>query len=472
MRFALKDPNVGYYGRELWLPKKHINVISAKAGLMFPVMGKDGVDYLQLWKDAGTHLIVPREFVPREEYHDLSFPIYSVCPQEYRHVEFRSKITLDFKNPDKTTQRDAFEAVLKIRSGILNLGCGKGKSVISLHHMAHRQVPALVIVNQASLIHQWAKYAKTFVDVEGGLGVVQGDPKDWDWRGRGIVVAMLHTLSQRYKELPEDFTRYFGTIYYDECHHMAAEHFNRACPMFFGDRIGLSATPEREDGLELVYQYHLGRIFYKDLIQELKPRIYIQQCPIKINVNDPAVKKLIVDKNGKVSLPKLRSYLGQLPENNRFIAEKLAIPLKKGRKVLALSHSVAQLRILHKMHPNSGICTGAEDAAQRLIDLHNSPITFGTLQLVKEALDEDTLDTEFFLTPFGSKDIQNGGKGTLQQGMGRTLRTRPGKRTPVVTILDYMYINKLHQQCNKLKQVLREWPADEGGPFEYETLRP
>lgn len=467
-----RDPDTGYYGRHLWLPKKHINVISAKAGLEFPVMGENGVEYLQLWKDTDAHLIVPREFVRRELYSNLAFPIVKVGPASYPKVRFKDHVTLDFKNPKETIQRDAFASFMKTDRGILNLACGRGKTVIALKHAAAQEVPALVVVNNTTFIDQWADRIKEFLEVQGGVGVVQGPPSTWDWEGRGIVIAMLHSLALRYTELPEGFSKYFGNIYFDEVHHLSAEVFSRACPMFYGKRFGLTATPTREDGLELVYQYHIGQIFHKYLLQELRPKVYFHQHPAMLNMADIDVKIAISDKNGKVSLPKLRSYLGQLEDNNRYIAREIKLVLAKGRKLLVLSHSKKQLRILHEMFPGSGICTGDEEPADRLDALHRCQVTFGTLQLVREGLDEDTLDTLFFLTPFGSTDIMDGGKNTLQQGIGRILRVRPGKKQPLAVIFDHIYIQKLHRQCGKLKTLLREWPEDEGGPFEFDTIAP
>ena len=122
------------------------------------------------------------------------------------------------------------------------------------------------------------------------------------------------------------------------------------------------------------------------------------------------------------------------------------------------------------MFPDSGLCTGREKPAARIETLRTRQITFGTLQLVKEALDEKTLDTIFFLTPFGSSAIEDGGKNTLQQGMGRILGYRGGGNHPVVVIMDHMFIPKFHKACRQLKKLINEWPADEGGPLEYTIL--
>jgi len=343
---------------------------------------------------------------------------------------------------------------------------------MALHLISQRKVPTLVIVNNTTLINQWRDQIALFLDVPGGVGLVQGPPEEWDWEGRGICLCMIHSLGLRHAELPLSFDRYFGLIIYDEVHHLSAPLFLPTAPLFYGERHGLTATTSREDGLEAMYQYHIGRVYYRDLTQDLKPRIYFLECPIRVNMNDPVIRAEVTDKNGKLSIPRLRNYLGTHSECNEFIASKLRQPLETGRKVLALSHSVDQLRHLNRMFENSGLCTGSEKPGARLETLRTRPISFGTLQLVKEGLDEDTLDTLFFLTPFGSSAIEEGGFNTLQQGIGRIQRRREGKRTPVVVIIDHIYVPKFHRMCTTLKRQFQNWPKDQGGPMEYTVLKP
>lgn len=471
LSYVRRDPNKGYYGRQLWLPKAHVNVRSVKRGLEFPVATDDGIGFLQLWSENETHVIVPREFLPREIYATLKFEVVSVSPTSFRNVPFRSKVKLDFLEPEKHTQRNAFAAMCRAHSGILNLSCGKGKTCIALHHIARRQQPALVVVNNTTLINQWSDRIADFLEVPGGVGIAQGPPDTWDWEGRGIVLAMLHSLALRHDQLPVGFDRYFGAVYYDETHHLSAPVFSRTAPLFYGQRHGLTATTDREDGLEPVYQYHIGQVYHRNLLQDLTPRIYFQQCPVKIDLNDPEVFSQVFDKKGMLNIPKLRTYLGSLPEINEFLAEKIRQPLASGRKVLALSHSVDQLRLLNDMFENSGLCTGREKPEERLQTLRSKQLTFGTLQLVAEALDEDTLDTLFFLTPFGSSSVERGGMNTLQQGMGRIQRFREGKNTPVVIIIDHLYIPKFHRMCTRLKRQIKNWPEDQGGPLDYTIVK-
>ena len=61
------------------------------------------------------------------------------------------------------------------------------------------------------------------------------------------------------KEYPESVFKDFGFVIYDECHRLGAETFSRAL-LKTGCKytLGLSATPNRADGLSKVFQWHLG----------------------------------------------------------------------------------------------------------------------------------------------------------------------------------------------------------------------
>jgi superfamily II DNA or RNA helicase len=469
--FARKDANTGYYGQYLWLPKAHINVRSIKAGLEFPIMGEEGLEYLRLWEEDKDHVIVPREFIPRSQYSTLSFPIFDIGPHKFPVVEIRSTIQLDAKSPDKNTQKLAHDAMVEAHSGVLNLSCGKGKSIIALHAIATMRVPALIIVNNTTLIDQWNSYIRQFLVLPEEVGLVQGPPDKWVWR-RPITLAMLHSLALYAERLPAGMAQYFGVVIWDEIHHLSAPLFSTTAPLFPGKRYGLTATISREDGLEAVYSYNVGDVFFKDLSQEIRPKIHFQNHPLQINWKSKETKAAILGKDGKLNIPKLRTFIGTLPTNNEFIATCVRQAVEAGRKILVLSHSVDQLGLLHEMFPESGLCTGKEKPAHRIEVLRGKNPVFGTTQLVREGLDEDTLDALFFVTPFGSGAVAEGGHNTLQQGMGRTQRVRTGKKVPVVVIIDHLYIPQFHRMCNQLKRQLKNWPDAEGGPYEYSVVRP
>jgi superfamily II DNA or RNA helicase len=102
------------------------------------------------------------------------------------------------------------------------------------------------------------------------------------------------------------------------------------------------------------------------------------------------------------------------------------------------------------------------DPDKRLAFVKSKGVLFSIAKYGKEGLDNPDLDTLMVLEPFASRNI-------LQQYLGRPSRRRVGKMTSVVVILEDN-IGPLIGMCVKLRRHLREWPADEGGPFTFELV--
>lgn len=376
---------------------------------------------------------------------------------------------------------DVYDIVCKpphrnfVANGIVVHNCGKGKTCLALHKIAHEGRNALIIVNQKTILSQWEGAIEDFLEFAGGVGRIQGAPAKWDWR-HSITIAMLHSLARHPDAVTPEMRRWFGTVVWDEVHHLSAPYFCVTATMFTGQRLGLTATAAREDGTEVIYNYHLGEVFYKDLMQTVKPTIVFRQTPFSIPPED--YLEHVIDKRGNPNISKLRTYVGtELEDRNLYIARDIETALSAGRKILALSHSVGQLKLMNDMFlergADCGLCTGSQNVKKRWAALRDKHLIFGTHQLVMEAIDEDSLDTLYWLTPFGSQHPE-GGKNALQQGMGRIqgYRFREGMKQPLVVIFDDLYIKHFHRMCNQLKKQMRRWPVDEGGPYPYRTLKP
>jgi hypothetical protein len=362
-----------------------------------------------------------------------------------------------------------------VANGIVIHNCGKGKTCLALHRVAHEGLNTLIIVNQKTILDQWEGAIAEFLDFDGGVGRIQGNPDTWDWR-RPITIATLHTLARYPDAVTPEMRRWFGVIIWDEVHHLSAPYFCITATMFSGKRFGLTATDTREDGTEVVYNYHLGEVFYKDLMQTVKPAIVFRQTPFAISPEE--FLEHVIDKRGKPNISKMRTFLGtEKVERNLYQARDIQTALDAGRKVLALSHSRGQLKLMHDLFADRGadvgLCIGTQKVVERWRALRERQLIFGTHQLVLEAIDEDSLDTLYWLTPFGSQHPE-GGKNALQQGMGRIqgYRYREGMKHPLVVIFDDVYIQHFHRMCNVLRKQLRRWPADEGGPYPFRTLKP
>lgn len=422
--FLPRDPDKGYLDTSLWLPKKYINPQVYKAGLEFDV-GETG--RLVLWQEAPHHLIVPRYL----DVVDAPFEIIDRTPQ-FTQVAFDDRITL------RPGQDKAWAAVAAANHGILNLATGLGKTVLAIKKIAQRGYPALVIVPQGAVMEQWIEAVEKFLGITPGR--VQGPVFDWQ---KPVVLAMIHTLTQRLADWPIEFRKYYGTVIYDEVHHLGASTFSQTADLFWGARYGLTATPNREDATEAVYYYHLGSIFYSDLVQDLQPTIYFQQIDTPVDLSSKKVR----DSLGELSIPKLRAELGANQERNEIIASHIRLAETSGRKLLVLGHSIPGLQNLKELVPTAELIIGKVPQKKRLSVFQTAQTVFATAEIASEALDAPSLDTVFFITPFKSWRM-------MVQGMGRALRQHAGKGKAMVVIFEDRNLGPCKAMCRHLKREL------------------
>lgn len=443
LRLVKMEPDKAYILDMLWLPKKKVAEQAIKQALEFWDVEKGQAVLCRLWKETRDHIICPREYIRPEKYPQFPFPFIDAAPKRFKKTKVWVK-----NEPRDEEQRTALAAFSKAQGGILNLACGKGKTYLALKKIEQLGCPALVVVHNSYLLNQWLSEAiPQHMELPAGekVGVIQEGSFDWK---RPITVAMIHSLAARVQDgkLPPEFSRHFGVVVYDEVHHLSAPMFVTTAPIITGQRYGLTATEKRLDGTDFIYKYHLGDVFYTDLVQTLIPRIYFQQTPVYIDVKAPEVR----DVRGDLNIGKLRTFLGSRADSNNFRAMCIREAEAEGRKILCVSHSKDQLRALHEMFPGSGLVIRETNPEERSAIVRKSRVTFAIASLGFEGLDDPSLDTGFILTPFKSPY-------ELQQFIGRTQRVQDGKKQPVLVIFDDVRIKPFHYLCNSMRKALKEW---------------
>jgi len=412
MRFRCLDPDKAYRGSMLWIPKKLIPDGTLDAALTYwfaetpegasePVARK-----VSAWREETHHVVVPREF-PREqipcEVVDLS--------GDTAPIDFHSDI-----RPRDDIQSAAMQALRASRSGILCLGCGRGKTVIGLDRIALGQGPGLVVVNNGGLLKQWKNEAQDHLRLsEDDIGEVQGDTVQWE---QPLVIAMVQTLWRMVESdrIPEHVRRRFATVIFDEAHHMSAMKFNQVASVFTGDRFGLTATPERADGNERFYLYHLGPILYRNLEVDVPPMVYFAHTDIV-----PTRKERdSFYAGGQINIGKIRQWQASLARRNAAIATLVKSSAKDGHKVLVLSHlKDSHIPKLQRGLKGCGVITSGVKGSTRLTELQKD-VVVATMGAAEEGLDRPELSVCVVTTTFSSDK-------EFQQSSGRLTRPTPGK---------------------------------------------
>ncbi len=397
---------------------------------------------VQTIKERGNFIVLPRRLVsaaiPRTSVYEMH--------KDYTRdrVHFQDNIT-----PRDAKQERAWAAMKENNAGILSIVPGGGKTVLGLKKAAQCQEPVLIFVNSEMLMEQWVCAAKEFLHLEDAdIGYVRGQTAQWE---RPFVLAMLQTVAGRAESIPMWVRQRFGLILFDEVHHLAAETFSKVASLFYGRRIGLSATWERNDGLEGVYIAHLGPVFFSDNEAELMAHTYFRV--IQTPEPDP---KLITLWDGSLSIAGLYNYLAADPVRNRLIAKDALEALSAGRRVLVLSHSIAHVEQLGSVIAGmkggpvgviTSKITGKDKGTKRLDILKNNQLTVATFNLAKEGLNVPALDAIMFATPFKEW-------GAFTQAKGRAERRHPGKQAPIAVMYEDENIGVSTAMCRSLRRNL------------------
>lgn len=150
--------------------------------------------------------------------------------------------------------------------GIVVLPTGSGKSYFACMAMEHIKRPTLILVPTIDLMEQWASLiTKTFQVKVGMLG---GGAKE-------IEKITVSTYESAVLHM-EFIGNQFGMIIFDECHHLPAPRTKLAASMCCAPyRLGLTATPEREDegeGEEILNRI-IGPEIFRVHIDELEGNV-------------------------------------------------------------------------------------------------------------------------------------------------------------------------------------------------------
>lgn len=147
------------------------------------------------------------------------------------------------------------------RRGVVVLPTGAGKSYVALKAILACQRSTLILAPTIDLVHQWA------ADLGARLGVPIGQYGGGEKDLQDITVS---TYDSAVLIMPWHGHR-FGLLICDECHHLPAGVTSGAADACLAPfRLGLTATPERADGLEHRLTELLGPIVHRTHITELE----------------------------------------------------------------------------------------------------------------------------------------------------------------------------------------------------------
>jgi superfamily II DNA or RNA helicase len=383
------------------------------------------------------------------------------------------RIRWGFEGELRTEQERAVREMAKHDYGVLSAPPGAGKTVMACALIARHRTAALVLVHRAILLEQWRQEAGRFLGLKRKeIGV---------WRGKGsrmtgrLDIAMLPGLS-RLENVSELFAGY-GLVIVDECHHVPAVSFEallKACPC--RRVVGLTATPQRKDGLERLLHLQCGPIRHTVEVpasETVLRTVFVRRSSFHLTTEGAAksasheIWQALVDDAGRTEQ----------------VANDVWAAVKAGRCPLILSDRKAHLDKLQEAFARlrgvedvavfrleSGSGTKQRRMVRAEIDERSTKrqpyVLFSTASLIGEGFDLPSLDTLFLGMPLSFK-------GRLIQYAGRLHRSHADKRE----IMIYDYLDENHpvtqatfrRQATAYRQMGYRFEIDE--PLGGESLR-
>jgi len=306
----------------------------------------------------------------------------------------------------------AISKVLKKDFSICVAPPGFGKTLIGAKMIEQRKVNTLIVVNKNMLLDQWIQ---RFVDYFGM------NKKEIGFLGKSknkltgkLDIATMQSL----KNKPEIIKNYSFVIV-DECHHIPAVTFEQIIKLFCGKYVlGLSATPNRKDGLEPILFQQLGQISY-----EYKKKRTITHRVKVVNTDFTSQADNYAQLINEITIDKHRNDL-IINEVKEYI----------NRKILVLTDRIEHINILEELLIKNNLkyvsihgSLGKKEQQENLEQIESSNLILATTSYFGEGIDFPHLNTIIFVTPISYY-------GRLVQYLGRV--GRDGQECLAIDLLD------------------------------------
>lgn len=359
----------------------------------------------EMFREDGDYIHIPRNFAP----------VHNDSRTEGNAHVFTSSV----KPRTDEQARVIKECSDKLNNGesfLLQAATGFGKTVIAMDIIANVGKQTLVVVTKTDILEQWVEAAEQFLGLtKDEIGIFRG-PKRPSPNCK-LAIGMIQTLAKPCKFEPKDFEDY-GLVIWDECHRVGADYFANTGYLFPGKRrLGLSATPTRRDGKDVVLVGHIGDIEVSTEVETMIPHVTMYNCDTPIKMYHDFGRTMQVNK-----------VLEANEKRNNKIAWFVTQTYAKDRPTIVFADTISHLESIQKCLINHGIkaddtvlYTGKLTAKQREA-AKVKPILLATYAFTAEATNLPWLSAAVLASP----------KADVIQIVGRIRREYPNKPIPLV----------------------------------------
>lgn len=368
-------------------------------------------------------------------------------------------------------QIDAAEKAVKVNRGIIRAGTGAGKTLISALIAAKLGHSTLILVIGIDLLYQFHKFFSSVFNEP--IGIVGDGVCDihrinistvWTiGKVLGIDAKIEETQdekeisAQRRKDVRQMLLD-AKTIVIDECHLTACETIQNISQNIKATNIyGLSASPWRDDGLDMLIEAILGRNIVNIPAKYLIENGYLAK---------PIVRFLSVPKYSGAKSSKYntvyKKYITDNDERNEMVCKAAQKLVEQGFLVLVLFKTKTHGKLLHKMLSDKIKCNILDgDDSSSVRDQVVDSLRTGKINCI---IASTIFDIGIDIVELSALVISSAGKSSTRalQRVGRICRKYPGKTiAPVIDFCDnapYLYDHSV-----KRKEILEtefevQWP--------------
>lgn len=384
-------------------------------------------DFSELWNKTD---VVTNKFL--DEYESFIRHLREAKRDEEKFLYRENTIT-----PNKMQMR-ATASLHSLRSrgenkGLVIAATATGKTYMSAFDV--RQVDPkrmLFLVHRGEILHKAIESFKKVLGSQIDVGLLENQTMDVDHR---YVFATIQSMNNHYMDF---YPQAFDYIIVDESHHATAESYQRVLNYFRPNfLLGMTATPERTDGLGLFSYFENNVAFELRLYDAIEQNLV---CPFHYFGVTEAKGIDLSDLDDR-SIDELTKRLSTYSRVD-YIIEQLKLYGHDGDKLKCLGFcaSIDHARFMADAFNQRGISakclTGSDsvdDREKAVLSLESSDkdsiqVLF-TVDVFNEGIDIPSLNTVLLLRPTNSPII-------FIQQIGRGLRKIQGKE--FVTIIDFI----------------------------------
>lgn len=164
------------------------------------------------------------------------------------------------------------------KNGVAVAPAGSGKTIMGMKYIHTMSRSTVWLTHTTDLMYQTKARAEATLTGVGKVGIL-GDGKR-DYGDRKLIIASVKTL-QANPDIIDYLNTFVGVVVVDEAHHFPATQFIDTTAKFKAARIvGLTATPDRKDGLQQFMYMGIGplrhtveRTSLYDDVQLIRPTV-------------------------------------------------------------------------------------------------------------------------------------------------------------------------------------------------------